>query len=154
MADLRDYQPAYTAGELSPALWARVDLSKYTSGLKTARNVFIHPHGGASNRPGLQFIREVKDSTKHARLIPFAFNTEQTYILELGDLYGRVYRDDGIVLSGPSPYEFVTPYAHGDLELLTFIQEADVMYLCHPLYAPRKLSRTSDTSWKIGRAHV
>ena len=38
MTDLRAYQPSFTAGELSPALWARVDLSKYGSGLKTALN--------------------------------------------------------------------------------------------------------------------
>ena len=49
MADLRTLQAAFTAGELGPALWARVDLSKYGSGLKTALNVFVHPHGGASN---------------------------------------------------------------------------------------------------------
>lgn len=149
MADLRAYQPSFTAGELSPALWARVDLSKYSSGLKTAVNLFIHPHGGASNRAGLEFIREVKTSAKKTRLIPFQFNTSQSYILEFGDLYFRVYRDGGIVLSGASPYEVVSPYAEADLADLVFVQEADVMYITHPLYAPRKLSRLSDTNWTI-----
>src|SRR5688572_15247227 len=100
MADFRAYQPSFTAGELSPALWARVDLAKYGSGLKTAVNLFIHPHGGVSNRAGLEFIAEVKDSADEARLIPFQFNTEQSYILEYGDQYARVFRDGGVVLSG------------------------------------------------------
>ena len=58
MTDLRTYQPAFTAGELSPALWARADLAKYSTGLQHALNLFIHPHGGASNRAGTEFIRE------------------------------------------------------------------------------------------------
>ena len=95
MADLRAYQPSFTAGVLSPALWARVDLAKYATGLKTGTNVFVHPHGGVSNRAGLEFIGEVKDSADKARLVPFQFNTEQSYILEFGDLYFRVWRDGG-----------------------------------------------------------
>jgi hypothetical protein len=149
MSTLRTYQPAFTAGELSPALWARVDLSKFGTGLKTAVNLFIHPHGGASNRAGTQFIREVKASANRARLIPFEFNTVQSYILEFGDLYMRVFRDGGVILSGGVPYEVVTPYAHTDLDGLVVTQEADVMYITHPLYAPRKLSRLADNNWTL-----
>lgn len=149
MADLRTYQPSFTAGELSPALGARVDLAKYATGLRTALNVFIHPHGGVSNRAGLEFIREVKDSAGYARLIPFQFNTEQSYILEFGDFYFRVYRDGGLILSAGSPYEVVTPYANGHVGDLVFIQEADVMYICHPDYAVRKLSRLADDNWTL-----
>lgn len=149
MTDLRAYQPSFTAGELSPALWARVDLAKYGSGLKTALNLFIHPHGGASNRAGLEFVAEVKDSDDFAILIPFQFNTEQSYELEFGDQYFRVYKDGGVVLSGMSPYEVVTPYLHTDLDELVFIQEADVMYIVHPLYEPRKLSRLDHDDWTL-----
>lgn len=149
MADLRAYQPSFTSGELSPALHARIDLAKYGSGLKTAINVFIHPHGGASNRAGLEFIAQVKNSAHNARLIPFQFNTEQTYILEFGNLYARVYRDGGQIQSGMAAYELVTPYAHADLADLVFIQEADVMYITHTSYAPQKLSRTADDNWSI-----
>src|SRR4051794_33282243 len=121
MADLRTYQPSFTAGELSPALSARVDLAKYSTGLKTAINLFIHPHGGVSNRAGTQFINEVKASANNAGLIPFQFNTEQSYVLEFGDLYFRVYRNGGVVLSGGVPYEVVTPYAHTDLDELVVV---------------------------------
>lgn len=149
MSDLRAYQPSFTAGELSPALWARVDLAKYAVGLKTAKNVFIHPHGGVSNRAGLEFIGEVKTSANATRLIPFQFNTEQTYVLEFGNLYMRVYKDGAVVLSGMSPYELVTPYATADLEELVVTQEADVMYITHTGYAPRKLSRLADDNWTL-----
>lgn len=149
MAELRAYQPSFTAGELSPALGARVDLTKFASGLHTALNLFIHPHGGASNRAGLQFIREVRDSSHKAVLIPFQFNTEQSYELEFGNLYFRVFKNGGLVLVAGSPYEVATPYSHDDVGELVYIQEADVMYIVHPSYAPRKLSRLADDNWSL-----
>lgn len=151
MSDLRALQPSFTSGELSPALWARVDLAKYASGLKYAVNVFIHPHGGISNRSGLEFRGEVKDSTKRVKLIPFQFNVEQTYELEFGPGYMRVWRGGSQVLSGMTPYEIVTPYTNeAHLKDLVFAQEADVLFITHPSYPPQKLSRFADDNWTIG----
>lgn len=149
MANLRAFQPSFTAGVLSPALWARVDLAKFSSGLKTGTNIFVHAHGGASNRPGFQYIREVKNSSHKARLIPFQFNTAQSYELEFGDKYFRVFRDGGVVLSGGEPYEVATPYDHDDLAELVFSQDADIMYLTHPDYPVQKLSRLADDNWTL-----
>ncbi len=42
----------FTAGELSPRLDGRTDLSKYFNGCKTLQNFLVHPHGGATRRPG------------------------------------------------------------------------------------------------------
>ncbi|MEK1903238.1 MAG: hypothetical protein AAAB19_27095 [Rhizobium sp.] len=149
MADFRAYQPSFTAGELSPALGARVDLTKYQSGLRTALNVFVHPHGGVSNRAGLQFVHEIKDSSKQARLIRFQFNTEQTYILEFGDKYIRIFRDGGLELTGAAPYEVATAYTAADVQDLVFVQEADVLYLCHVNHPVRKLGRLADNNWTL-----
>ena len=49
---------SFTAGELSPRLDGRIDLEKYFSGTKKLENMVIHPHGGASRRPGTKFISE------------------------------------------------------------------------------------------------
>ncbi len=108
-------QPSFTGGELSPSLHARVDLAKYAVGLKTCRNFFVLSHGGVSNRSGTKFITEVKDSSKQVRLIPFEFNTEQTYILEMGNLYLRIIKDGGQITSGGSVVEITTPYVESDL---------------------------------------
>jgi len=139
----------FTAGELSPRLDGRTDVAKYFNGCKKLQNFVVHPHGGASRRPGTIFVREVKNSAHNARLIPFEFNVTQTYILEFGDQYFRVHKDGGTVVSGGSPVEVATPYAHTDLAKLKFTQSADVMYLVHPDYAPRKITRTSHTAWTI-----
>jgi hypothetical protein len=139
----------FTAGELSPRLDGRNDLSKYASGCKTLQNMIIYPHGSAARRAGTTFVREVKDSTKKTRLVPFEFSTTQTYILEFGDQYIRFYKNNGIILSGASVYEIATPYLEADITTLKFAQSADVMYICHPNYSVRKLSRTAHTSWTL-----
>lgn len=91
-------QKSFASGELTPSLHANVNLSKYQSGLATCRNFMVMRHGGVSNRPGTSFVGEVKDSTKSVRLIPFIFNSSQTYVLEFGDQYIRVIKDGSQVL--------------------------------------------------------
>ena len=139
----------FTAGELSPRLDGRNDLSKYPSGCKTLENFIVYPHGSAARRSGSQFISEVKTTSKKTRLIPFEFSTTQTYILEFGDQYIRVYKDKGQVQSGGSAVEISTPYLEAELFDLKFAQSADVLYICHPNHEVEKLSRTSHTSWTL-----
>lgn len=91
-------QPSFAKGELAPELHGRVDTAAYHVGLATARNMYIHPSGGVSNRPGLRFIAPVKDHTYAPRLIPFSFKTTDTYFLEFGDEYMRVIRNGAHVL--------------------------------------------------------
>lgn len=91
-------QPSFAKGELAPALYGRVDVAAYQIGVKTARNIIIHSYGGASNRPGLLFCAPSKVHTAAGRLIPFKFKTEDQYVLEFGNLYMRVLRNDAHVL--------------------------------------------------------
>lgn len=46
-------------------------------------------------------------------------------------------------------YEISSPYLEADLMEIKYTQSADVIYLVHPDYAPRKLSRTGHTSWTL-----
>jgi hypothetical protein len=101
-------QLSFTGGELAPSVYARTDLQKYMVGLKTGLNVFVHAHGGASNRAGFEFLYRTKVDADRARLIPFQFNVEQTYALEFGDQYMRVWRDGGLVLESAQNIVSVT----------------------------------------------
>lgn len=91
-------QRSFTSGEIAPALRSRADLTKYTTGLALCENFIIRAQGGAYSRPGLKFIGALDDSTRRARLIPFSFNTEQTYILVFEHLKIRVIKAGGYVL--------------------------------------------------------
>lgn len=147
-------QASFTGGELSPALYGRVDLARYGTSLKTCRNFIVQAYGGVKNRSGTKYLAEVADSDVRHRLIPFAFSTTQTYSLEFGHQTMRVYKDGGQVVysSGGSaglPVEVATPWGEDDLPLLNFTQSADVLYVCHPNYAPRTISRTAHDAWTI-----
>jgi hypothetical protein len=119
-------QRSFSGGEISPNLYARTDLEKYVTSLRTCRNFMIMRHGGASNRPGFYYVNETKDSTKQSRLIPFIFNDDQTYAIEVGDQYMRFIRNGAYVeVSGVSAWSNVTAYDIADLVL-----EGGVYYYC------------------------
>jgi|6_EtaG_2_1085325.scaffolds.fasta_scaffold02318_3 hypothetical protein len=88
------------------------------------------------------------DFDKKVRLVPFEFSTTQAYILEFGDLFVRVYKDNGQIQTA-GPVEITTPYLEADLLGLKFCQSADTLYIAHRGYAPRKLTRSSHTSWTL-----
>ena len=140
---------SFVSGELGSKLDGRTDFDKYRTGCKTLENFLVHPQGAATRRVGTQFISEVKTSANKTRLIPFEFSTTQTYILEFGNQYIRFYKDKGQILSGGSAYEIASPYLTAELFEIKFAQSADVLYICHPNHAVRKLSRTGHTNWTL-----
>jgi len=121
----------FTAGEISPRLEGRVTIEKYREGLSTLTNMIVQPHGGVTRRPGTEYLGEVKDSSSVTRLIPFEFKTADTYALEFGEQYMRVFRNglqvledsekavSAITLANPGVF---TSTAHG-------LSDGDEVYL-------------------------
>lgn len=109
-------QPSFTSGELDPSLHARADLALYRTGLDTCYNYMVMPQGGARNRPGLAYIGATKDNLV-TRLIPFAYNDDDSYLLEFTANRMRVYRNGGLVLlDGTQPaWSNGTDYVQGDI---------------------------------------
>ncbi|WP_339053861.1 hypothetical protein [Arsenophonus endosymbiont of Crataerina pallida] len=147
-------QPSFSGGEIAPSLYGRVDLAKYALALRKCENFLIRQFGGIENRPGTRFIAATKYGNKKCRLIPFQFSIVQTYALELGDKYLRVFKDGGQVLysSGANKgkiFELPTPYVEADLFNLKFTQSADVMTIVHANYPPMELQRYNHDDWKL-----
>lgn len=149
MANVKTLQRSFAGGEVSPEMYGRIDDTKYQAGAATIRNFITKPQGPAENRPGFQFVREVKDSTKKVCLIPFTYSTTQTMVLEMGAGYFRFHTNGATLLSGGSPYEITNPYAEADLFDIHYVQSADVLTLVHPSYAPRELKRLGATNWTL-----
>jgi len=141
---------SFNSGELTPLLEGRTDVGKYYSGCRTLENFIVLSQGAATRRPGLKFITEVKDSTVKTRLLSFEFSITQAYTIEAGNLYFRFYKDGGQILTGGgATYEISSPYLTADLFELQYIQSADTMYIVHPEYAPRTLTRTDHNAWTL-----
>lgn len=118
----------FTAGELSPNMYGRTDIERYYNGCMTMENFLVLPQGGAYRRPGSRYVASVKTASAFTRLVPFIFSTTQSYMLEFGNLYMRVYYDGGQVLhttSTTSAWVTATAYAVGD-----FVKNDDVIYRC------------------------
>lgn len=141
-------QDSFVRGEVSPRLHARASLDLYRSALAICENFITLPHGGIRKRGGTYFAGETKASGEE-RPIPFIFSETQAYMLFFGDGYFRVYAYGGPVLNGYSLVEVATPYSVDDVATLQFEQSGDVLYLTHPDFEPRKVTRSTNTSWSI-----
>lgn len=149
MANTRVLQRSFAGGEMAPEMYGRIDDVKYQTGAALVSNFIVTPQGPLENRPGFKLVREVKDSTKKVRVIPFTFSTDQTMVIELGAGYFRFHTDGATLLSGGVPYEVVNPYAESDLFDIHYVQSADVLTLVHPNHAPRELRRLGAADWEL-----
>lgn len=149
MPKVSPMQTSFGGGEFSGLMHGQVELDRYRQALEKCLNYVPSLQGGLVRRSGTYYVAEVKDSSKSTRLVPFEFSTTQAYILEFGDQYIRFYRNNGQIFSGLSAYEIATPYVAADLFNLRFTQSNDILYIVHPSYAPRALSRTGHTSWTL-----
>jgi len=216
----------FSAGELSPKVQGRVDLTIFQNGCKRMRNFIAETQGGVRFRTGTRHVMHTR-LNQLAVLIPFQFNDIQSYLLEFTDQKMRVYKDEGIIVEGdktitgitqanPGVFtsashgysngdevfifdvvgmtdfngksflianqttntftlqdidsndidttsfdayvsggvaarivEVDTPYLEAELFEIKWAQNADVMYMVHPNHEPRKLTRTSHTSWTL-----
>ena len=139
-----EIQPAFSGGEISQDVSSRVDLDKYRISLLQAENAVIRPYGAVRKRTGLIYCGQTKYSEKKSILVRFDYSVTQSYLLEIGDKYIRIWRD-GVYLN----VELVTPYSEAELEKLRFVQSIDVMYITSGSHPVMKVLRYADTNWQI-----
>jgi hypothetical protein len=138
---------AFTSGELSPRMAARQDIDRYKNGAIQLENWIVLPQGGVTRRSGLRFVAAAKASSRLCLVRAFEPSTTDAYILEVGHAYIRFFKNTARMEVAGVPVEVTTPYEETDLRLVRTAQSNDVMIFVHPRYAPRRLSRLSDTEW-------
>lgn len=140
MTRVRQVKTTFTAGEVSRQLLGRGDLRAYENGALTLRNVFIQPTGGVTRRAGLRYV---DTAGSNGRLIPFEFNTEQTYLLVLTDLQIAIYESGALVTT------IAAPWTADQIKNVAFTQSADTLLIVHPEVPPKQLTRTGASSWSL-----
>jgi hypothetical protein len=91
-------QASFNAGEWAPTLYARVDQVKYKSGAALLENFFVDYRGGASSRPGTQYVAQAYKSDTPVRIITFQVSFNVGYVLEFGDGYIRFFYNGAAIL--------------------------------------------------------
>ncbi|KKM20607.1 hypothetical protein LCGC14_1643720, partial [marine sediment metagenome] len=132
------------AGKLTSLIDVRSDIEKYASGCRLLDNMIPRSYGPVTRRPGTKYIAGVEDNDVKSRMVSFIFSATIAYKLEYSDKIINVYFNETLVASG-----IVSPYLEADLFQLQFKQSADVLWVVHPSYAPRKLSRVSATEFTL-----
>lgn len=134
MTRARQVKSNFTSGEVSPDLLGRGDLRAYENGAATLQNLFIYPTGGVTRRAGMRYIDSIAGN---GRLIPFEFNTEQTYLIILTGNQIDVYLNDSKVST------VVSSWPTNEVDQVAWTQSADTLLLVHPDYAPKRLLRNA-----------
>jgi len=89
----------------------------------------------------------------------FKVANKTTNTFELQDMDGNNFNTSSLTTyasagSAYKIYQITTTYATADLFDLKFAQSADVMYVVHPSYVIRKITRTGHTSWSISNVSI
>ncbi len=148
MSRIVQMQTNFAVGEIDPLLRARIDLKQYYSALQTATNVVIQPQGGAKRREGLRYVMTLDSGAASAvRLVPFEFNTDDSYMFAItpGKLY--VFRSGALVTninSTGNNYLAISEITAAMLPEIRFAQSADTIIFVHEDLPPIKLVRGAD----------
>jgi hypothetical protein len=145
-----------SGGEVGPELYSKVDLARYGSWLKTAKNVFVHPTGAISNTPGTYFMAEAKFDGKKIRLRKFIFSTLQAYEIEFGEYYARFFTvgSSGGQIQKYTTWVTGTAYAVGD-----FVKNSTTYYECITAHTAGATfagdaAKWDSSSWATATAYV
>ena len=148
MSRIVQIQTNFSVGEIDPLLRARIDLKQYYSALQTATNVVIQPQGGAKRREGLRYLTTLDSGAANGvRLVPFEFNTDDSYMFAItaGKLY--VFRDKVLItnINGTgNDFLAISEITAAMLPQLRFAQSADTIIFVHEDLEPLMLVRGAD----------
>ena len=149
-------------GEVSPSLSSRTDTAVYTASAQRVENMFIRSEGGVIKRAGLQNLYKYTDITYNAaktqqtRLMPFIFSDDEQYIVSMENAKIRVFiinpSTGAVTLTATVTADVdgaALPFSDVYLHEYTFAQSGDVLFVCHPLFMPRQIVRTSLTAFQV-----
>lgn len=150
MARLHRIQADFSGGEISSRLQSRTDVVAYDRSALSLTNCYPYAHGGVRRRPGTVFVDELKNSAQEAKLIPFVYSRTASYVLVLNGGKIQFLKDFAFIESSPGVrYELTIPYTAAQLPEVRFAQSGATLYLAHPSYRPKRLTRISDTNWQL-----
>ena len=127
-------QTSFAAGELSPRLHGRTDLSLFAHGARTLENFFASREGNAVSRPGMKKLSKCKQASVVLR--PFVYSPSVGCVLEFGDYYVRIHHPE----TGYSGIEVVTPFWAALVAEASFAQVGSLLYMTHTAAQPYVLA--------------
>jgi hypothetical protein len=133
----------------------RTDSPIYAASAQSLENMIVLPEGAVKKRHGTKFIYKNTRTNKDLHLAPFIFDDNEQYVIGIGEAYifcWRLLTDGTVSLVSTITADTqsnVLPFDKDYLREYNTAQYGDVMFICHPLFAPRMLTRTSLTAFEL-----
>lgn len=144
MAKVEHLQTNFTAGEVSPRMYSRVDFARYANSVKTMRNCHGIVTGGAIRRPGTRHLGGLGTSATNVRLIPFQWD-DNGYVLVFvgGSTTVQVFK---ITASAATLLTTITTAVTAP-ENVRFSQNGRSLYLTGGVF--QTITYRSDYAWDV-----
>ena len=149
---------SFQYGEVSDSLLMRTDSAVYAQSAQQLENMVVMAEGSVKKRYGLKHIYDYGlsgASVIKSHLFHFIFDENEEYVISIEEGKIRCFRlpaDGSVTLVSTITQDTDTnslPFDEDYLQEITSAQYGDVMFICHPLFAPRMLTRTSLTSFEL-----
>jgi len=151
---------SFQYGEVSDSLLMRTDTNIYSQSVQRLENMLVMAEGSAKKRQGLKHIYDYSiaydaNNPEQSHLFRFMFDDNEQYIISVEHQKVRCFQletNGNVTLVSTLTADVdsnTLPFDKEYLQEYTTAQYGDAMFICHPLFAPRVLSRTSLTSFEI-----
>lgn len=144
MSDVQLIHSNFTAGELSPLLYGRVDFAKYQNGAAVLSNVFIVPQGGITNRFGTFFVAQTTvNYGDNVQIYILNYNNTIKYLVVHSAKKFEIYHDFTLKAT------VINTHEQSEINAFRAKQEGNKLEFVHENHKPAILARsdTSDTTW-------
>ena len=166
MQKVRVPQNSFQFGEISDSLIMRTDSAVYVSSAQRVENMIVTSEGALKKRHGLKnhynySITYNGTYPEQSHLFKFEFDDNESYVISVEHQKVRCFfLDDAGTYTTAGDLHLVEtitqdtssnalPFDQEYLQEYTFAQYGDVMFICHPLFAPRMLTRTALDAFEI-----
>jgi hypothetical protein len=145
-------------GEVSDSLLMRTDSPVYAQSAQRIENMVVMAEGSVRKRYGLKHIYDYGLSgagVAQSHLFRFVFDANEEYVISVEEGKVRCFQleTSGVVTLVDTITQDTDgnnlPFDEDYIQQYTSSQYGDVMFICHPLFAPRMLTRTSLTSFEV-----
>jgi len=149
---------SFQYGEISDSLIMRTDSPVYNQSAQRLENLLVTPEGAVIKRHGLEhqytYSLTYDSSHEQSHLFKFVFDSNEEYVISIEHQKVRCFQksNNNLTLRSTLTQDVdgtALPFDEDYLQEYTAAQYGDVMFISHPLFAPRLLTRTSLTSFEI-----
>lgn len=140
----------FLGGEVSKNLFNRIDMQQNGKWFETAKNIYFDNTGGFLNRHGFKRIGFSVNNQEgsNIKLIPFVFNRNSSYCIELGTTYFRILKNGKFLTNNGQIIQVEHNIPLESAEDISYAQIADVLYVAPGGYSRIKtIKRLAEDNW-------